>query len=274
MAVINQPRNLLPSTFAVQGNRNDIPADNDGTSGLASYQKGFPPITQRRPEDGGVAPDRMDFNGILYTLSQFPYFQQSGGIFTWSSTLNYSPPNIVFYNGVFYSSVVDSGAAAVGTGVVEPGTNEAVWKPLLPYIGGMTSEQISALVDQKVKAAIEASGGGSATYMGVTNMSFIAGANATNLGVHVTSDYAYGDVWWSAAATYNAYVNGNIVGSVGTYCACTRQGGKGYYWGYYSSASNVANFAVNIKKGDTIQVNCVNIGYSTFQRGSIIATLN
>lgn len=94
MAVISQP-NLLPGEFASEGDKNTIPTNNDGLSGLASIAKGFPPITQQPLASGGLPPQRADFNGIFNLISQFLLYSQNGGVFTYSATLDYNPPAIV-----------------------------------------------------------------------------------------------------------------------------------------------------------------------------------
>lgn len=94
MAVISQP-NLLPGEFASEGDKNTIPANNDGISGLASIAKGFPPITQQPLASGGLPPQRADFNGIFNLISQFLLYYQSGGVCSYNTTLDYNPPAIV-----------------------------------------------------------------------------------------------------------------------------------------------------------------------------------
>lgn len=83
---------FIPMPFAQDGNRNTIPEN--GTEGKpdASFALGFPQITETPLSIGGLPPQRKDFNGIFNLLSNFAYFQQSGGIFTYSEELTYIPP--------------------------------------------------------------------------------------------------------------------------------------------------------------------------------------
>ena len=53
--LVNQPA-ILPGAFAAEGDKNTIPANNDGLSGLASIAKGFPQITQVPLAQGGQPP--------------------------------------------------------------------------------------------------------------------------------------------------------------------------------------------------------------------------
>lgn len=101
MALVNQP-SILPSAFAAEGDKNTIPANNDGLSGLASVAKGFPPITQVPLAQGGLPPQRQDFNGIFNLFSQFLLYAQNGGVYAYSNQLDYQPPAIVEYNNVLY----------------------------------------------------------------------------------------------------------------------------------------------------------------------------
>lgn len=60
---------LIATPFATNGTKNDIPE----TMGLepqnATMDVGFPDITEQPISTGGIPPERADFNGILYALS-------------------------------------------------------------------------------------------------------------------------------------------------------------------------------------------------------------
>lgn len=73
--VLNQP-------FANNGTKNDIPDANTGNQ-RASLNEGFPAITSIPIADGGIPPERADFNGMLNQDSQFYYFTQNGGVYTY-----------------------------------------------------------------------------------------------------------------------------------------------------------------------------------------------
>ena len=129
--LVNQPA-ILPGAFAAEGDKNTIPANNDGLSGLASIAKGFPPITQVPLAQGGQPPQRQDFNGIFNLFSQFLLYAQNGGVYAYNNTLDYQPPCIISYNGEFYSCVAENGPST-SAGVQEP-TIEQYWKKLIPEI--------------------------------------------------------------------------------------------------------------------------------------------
>lgn len=58
---------------------------------------GSPPETQKPIRDGGIAPDRWDFNGILYMLSALAYWQQAGGQWKYDPSFPYEPPSFCYY---------------------------------------------------------------------------------------------------------------------------------------------------------------------------------
>lgn len=123
---------FIPTPFAQSGNKNSIPATNDGTSGLASYSLGFPQITETPLSIGGIPPKRKDFNGILNALSTFAFFAQSGGVFTYSADANYTKPAVVIYNNVFYFCIKENGVDSTN-GVQYP-TETEYWTPFIDYL--------------------------------------------------------------------------------------------------------------------------------------------
>lgn len=134
MALVNQPP-ILASSFAVNGDKNTIPATNSGTEGLASLSLGFPPITQQPVSQGGIPPQRADFNGIFNLITNFLMFIQNGSIFAYSSSLDYQPPAIVYGNNALYRCVATNGANT--SAGVQPLSNTTYWKPLIP-VGDIT----------------------------------------------------------------------------------------------------------------------------------------
>ena len=127
----SQP-SFLTQPFAQSGDKNTIPNTGGDLLGLASLALGFPPITQTPLELGGIPPQRKDFNGILYALSAFAFFQQSGGVFTYSATANYAKPAVVMYNNVFYFCIKQNGVDSAN-GVKAP-TDTEYWTPLIDYL--------------------------------------------------------------------------------------------------------------------------------------------
>lgn len=122
---------IMNVAFASSGQKTyPIPS---GTSfGNASLTAGFPPETSNPLLDGGVPPKRTDFNGILYWLSAFAMFQQSGGKFTFSTEINYDVPSIIYYNGDLWWCLRSNGPT--NGGIVTPGTNANYWKKFKEYV--------------------------------------------------------------------------------------------------------------------------------------------
>lgn len=63
---------LIATPFAENGDKNSIPETNTDPSKpqLASMSVGFPPVTQQKISEGGIPPERDDFNGILNLYGQ------------------------------------------------------------------------------------------------------------------------------------------------------------------------------------------------------------
>ncbi|MBO7732880.1 MAG: hypothetical protein J6S67_10015 [Methanobrevibacter sp.] len=81
---------LLLKPFAENGDKNDIPLNNETIAQpqLADLTVGFPPITSKDPADGGLPPERNDFNALGYLTTTYDYFYQAGGTFTFNSTIS------------------------------------------------------------------------------------------------------------------------------------------------------------------------------------------
>ena len=128
---IHEPVNLFARPFADNGNKTIIPADGDVTTGRASLENGFPIATQTPVHLGGVAPNRLDFNGIFYMLSAFALFAQTGGIFTYKDTLDYGSPSVVFYNNMLWYCLKANGPAST---VIAPGEDSAYWQTFGEFV--------------------------------------------------------------------------------------------------------------------------------------------
>ena len=122
---------IMNVAFASSGQKT-YPIPSDTSFGNASLTAGFPPETSNPLLDGGVPPKRTDFNGILYWLSAFAMFQQSGGKFTFSTEINYDVPSIIYYNGDLWWCLRSNGPT--NGGIVTPGTNANYWQKFKEYI--------------------------------------------------------------------------------------------------------------------------------------------
>lgn len=88
MPLTNPP--LIPEAFAALGDKNTIP-DAPGAPGAASWDSGFPVETEEPLTSGGIPPDRLDVNGVLFSMSQHTAFLQAGGVYQWDSGIGASP---------------------------------------------------------------------------------------------------------------------------------------------------------------------------------------
>lgn len=79
---------LIPRIFASGGQTQDpIPENSTGTN-RASFQEGWPSITSTPIADGGLPPNRLDFNGIGTLLTTWLYAIQQGQFTTFDSTVS------------------------------------------------------------------------------------------------------------------------------------------------------------------------------------------
>ena len=78
---------VLQQPFAAQGDKNTIPNAATGTN-KASLQEGFPPITGQPINQGGIPPERQDFNGAMNLNSQFYFAFQNGWLPTFSQDVS------------------------------------------------------------------------------------------------------------------------------------------------------------------------------------------
>ena len=74
----------IGSPIAVNGDKNIPPQTASGTD-TSSINLGFLPITSEPLDDGGVAPERTDFNGMFYLATDQRVFLQNGGVITYNA---------------------------------------------------------------------------------------------------------------------------------------------------------------------------------------------
>lgn len=96
MAVITQPTQWK-TTICNSGDSNVIPQSTTVGTGEASFDEGFPQITQVPIGAGGIAPDRKDFNGLFKLLADWLFYIQNGGIPAYNSTYDYVEGRIVLH---------------------------------------------------------------------------------------------------------------------------------------------------------------------------------
>lgn len=129
MATVTQPP-LIPRPWASNGAKDTIP-DTTAQFGRASWSAGFPSETAQPLGAGGIPPNWLDFQGVLYALSQHATFEQVGGRYAWSNTQNYPVGAcIIGSNGMVYQALQESGpGTSAGAKTPTSSGNSAYWGP-------------------------------------------------------------------------------------------------------------------------------------------------
>lgn len=109
----------IGTPIAVSGDKN-IPSQTASGTDTSSIAKGFLPITSEPLDDGGIAPERTDFNGMFYLATDQRVFLQNGGFITYSEDVvtsigGYPKDAILGYinptgNFLFVKSLVENNA--------------------------------------------------------------------------------------------------------------------------------------------------------------------
>ena len=86
------------------GSLSDTVALPDEDLQFASFKKLFPALTQVPLSEGGVAPQRTDFNTLFKLLGDNIFYIQQGGVFSYSNTADYERGAFVKYNNDLYLS--------------------------------------------------------------------------------------------------------------------------------------------------------------------------
>ena len=126
------------ATLGASADVNSLPATTPAGSGRASTSGLFPQITQKPLDEGGIAPERADFNALFKYLGDYIYYVMQGGVFSYLSTYAYTAGNLVMFSGAVYECI-----AANGPGNVHAPTDTAYWRRLalmsdMPAVGNGT----------------------------------------------------------------------------------------------------------------------------------------
>lgn len=78
---------IIPQPFAGGGSRATIPDGATGTN-RASFQEGWGDITSKPIADGGIPPNRLDFNGLGYLATVFAFAWQQGKFWTFEQDVS------------------------------------------------------------------------------------------------------------------------------------------------------------------------------------------
>ena len=127
------------ATLGSTADVNTIPATTPSGSGRASFSGLFPPVTQLPLDQGGIAPERGDFNALFKYLGEYIYYAMQGGVYTYVTTYNYTAGNFVLHEGSLYLCIAANGPGSV----IKYPTDAAYWRrlalmsdiPAVPTVG-------------------------------------------------------------------------------------------------------------------------------------------
>ena len=114
------------ATLGASADVNTLPETTPSGSGRASTSGLFPPVTQLPLDQGGIAPERGDFNALFKYLGEYLFYLMQGGMFSYSTDYDYTAGNLVMHGGSLYLCIASNGP---GSAVKYP-TDEGHWRRL------------------------------------------------------------------------------------------------------------------------------------------------
>ncbi len=131
------------------------------TDGAASLTDGFPPLTRTPITSGGVPPNGLEMNGILYLLSAGVWWLQAGGSAKWDSAFSTAIGGYPL--GAVVQSSDNSGwwRSTAENNTTNPDTGGAGWVPHYGYgqaAQGLTNANVTLTAAQALKPQIVLSG--------------------------------------------------------------------------------------------------------------------
>ena len=114
------------ATLGSTADVNVIPETTPSGSGRASFSGLFPPVTQLPLDQGGIAPERGDFNALFKYLGEYLFYLMQGGTFSYSTDYDYTAGNLVMHGGSLYLCIAANGPGSV----IKYPTDAAYWRQL------------------------------------------------------------------------------------------------------------------------------------------------
>lgn len=148
----------ITKAFGVNGLKNTIPVDSSTTTdnnGVATFDKGFPPVTMQPLSAGGIPPSGKDMNGVLYSTTIQQQWQNAGMTYPFSQ--DFSDAVSGYPKGAIVPSSVYTGQwlnlnEANGTSPESPTGANTGWVPINNY--GVT--QITMTSGSVVMSSLQA----------------------------------------------------------------------------------------------------------------------
>ena len=199
------------ATLGSTADVNAIPATTPSGSGRASFSGLFPPVTQLPLDQGGIAPERGDFNALFKYLGEYLFYLMQGGTFSYSTDYDYTAGNLVMHGGSLYLCIASNGP---GSAIKYP-TDAAYWRQL-----AVSGEDSSGNGWVRFKNGVQICGQ-------------VVWSNARDFAVNFPR--AFTSVWsvtlTNQGGTADPHVYGNI-GDIGTssFYIHTDASATGWYW--------------------------------------------
>ncbi|MDK9364815.1 phage tail protein [Lelliottia wanjuensis] len=148
----------IVKAFGLNGLKNTIPVDSSTTTdnnGVATFDKGFPPVTMQPLSAGGIPPSGKDMNGVLYSTTLQQQWQNAGMTYPFSQ--DFSDVVSGYPKGAIVPSSVYTGQwlnlnEANGTSPESPTGANTGWVPINNY--GVT--QITMTSGSVVMSSLQA----------------------------------------------------------------------------------------------------------------------
>ena len=234
------------ATLGSTADVNTIPATTPSGSGRASFSGLFPPVTQLPLDQGGIAPERGDFNALFKYLGEYLFYLMQGGMFSYSTDYDYTAGNLVMHEGSLYLCIASNGP---GSAVKYP-TDAAYWRQLaltsqLPTVNngtltiknnGATVATFSANQAGNTTANISVPAVNNGALVIQKNGEYVAtfranqsGDTVANITVQASGPGAF-DIGSTIiiAIGYNTYLNYGVIIPGGTYSGYCPDDGGGY----------------------------------------------
>ena len=253
MQNLTQPT-LLLKPFAESGDKNTLPVTNTDASNpqLADLTNGFPQITSESPDDGGLPPERKDFNGLGYLTTTYDFFYQAGGTFTFNATISSAIGGYPKDARLWYTD--SNGATTILRSTKNNNTDNFITTP--SYIGTSWVAEIPALAWNNIWT-------GNNTFSGSTTFSGSVGLGSS--ATATTPSITDNSTLIATTAMLQSWANTNNAGALSSW----KKAQKGYYkfknglivqWGKYSGASGTVTFETPFTSGTSYSVSTGYIG--------------
>ena len=215
------------ATLGSTADVNALPATTPSGSGRASTSGLFPPVTQLPLDQGGIAPERGDFNALFKYLGEYLFYLMQGGMFSYSTDYDYTAGNLVMHEGSLYLCIASNGP---GSAIKYP-TDTAYWRQLaltsqLPTVnnGTLTIQKDGATVatftanqagntTANITVGEDSSGNGWVRFKnGVQICGQVASSNVQDFAVNFPM--AFTSVWSVTITNFGPLADAHVYGKV------------------------------------------------------------